>query len=341
MNWKAGFIPCKEWIRSSPRSPANRPRRMGRHASSGTVQPASDQGFALILVIWILALLAVLAASVAADSRSEAVIARNRLATAQARSLADGSIALAILGLIDPNPATRWHADGRPQPIQYADGTVSVIVQDEGGKIDLNAAPIELIGGLLDEFGVAPDERAAIANGILDRRREFATPNTFQASRAGLFGSRAATTDLARRAFADASELRMIPGVTRATYERILPFVTVYSSSPTVNPLTAPREVLLGIPGIIPQEVDFLLVFREQAIANVEKPPLSGVDRYVSVTDLSAAAIIAKATTGSGATFAREAIAAISPNLAVQPYRILRWRQAYDLPASEQAPTTP
>jgi general secretion pathway protein K len=341
MNCKAGFIPCKEWIRRSPKSGANLLRLMAGCCSSGTVQPASGRGFALLLVIWILALLAVLAAGVAADSRSGAIIARNRLTTAQARGLADAGVALAILGLIDPNPATRWHAEGRPQSIQYGDGTARVAVQDEGGKIDLNTAPIELIGGLLDELGVEPDERSAITNGILERRREFAPPNTFQASRAGLFGSPAATTDIAKRPFADASELRMIPGVTRATYERILPFVTVYSSNFTVNPLTAPREVLLGIPGINPQEVDFLLAFREQSIANVEKPPLSGVDRYVSVADLSAATIIAKATTGSGATFAREAVAAISPNLAVQPYRILRWRQAYDRPATEEPTTAP
>jgi general secretion pathway protein K len=339
MNYRAGCIRYKDPIRRSPSSDIDDASRTGgKDSLSDTARRSTDQGFALVLVIWVLALLAVLAASVAADSRSEAVIARNRLAAAQARALADAAITLAVVGLTDPNPETRWRADGRPQPVQYGDGSATLSVQDEGGKIDLNSAPIELIAGLLDEFGIAPDERSAITNGILERRHEFATPGSLVPSRADLPGE-TTTRDLDKQPFADESELRLIPGVTRATYERLRPFVTVYSMSPTVNPITATREVLLGIPGINPQEVGFFLASRDQAATSVEKPPLSGVDRYIRVTDLGTATIVAAATTTSGAAFTREAVAMISSNLAVQPYRILRWRQPLDSPAAGETPT--
>lgn len=339
MSCRAGCILWKDPIRRSPSTATNSASAMGgKGGASETARQSSDPGFALVLVIWILALLAVLAASVAADSRSEAVIARNRLGAAQARALADASIALAVAGLIDPNPATRWRADGHQQSIRYGDGSAGLSVQDEGGKIDLNSAPIELIGGLLDEFGIAPDERSAIANGIVERRREFATPNLLVPSRAALLGG-AVTTDLGKQPFADDSELRLIPGVTRVTYERLLPFVTVYSLSATINPITATREVLLAIPGINPQEVEFFLASRDQAATSVEKPLLSGVDRYIRVADLGTATIIAAATTGSGASFTREAVAVISPNLAIQPYRILRWRQPLEPPAADEMTT--
>ena len=154
-------------------------------------------------------------------------------------------------------------------------------------------------------------------------------------SRANLLGG-AAASDLGSQPFADSSELRQIPGLTRGTYERLVPYVTVYSMSPTVNPMTAGREVLLGIPGINPQEVDFFLASRAQSASSVEKPPLSGVDRYLSVTELGAATIVAVAKTDSGASFSREAVAMISPNLPIQPYRILRWRQPLD-PAPSDA----
>jgi general secretion pathway protein K len=335
MNCRAGCILWRDQIPRSLRSATDSALDMGgKSGLTDTASPSPDQGFALLLVIWVLALLAVLAASVAADSRSEAVIARNRLAVAQARGLADAGIVLAVAGLIDPNPATRWRADGHPQSIRYGDGSAALTVQDEGGKIDLNSAPIELIGGLLDEFGVAPDERSAITNGILERRQELATPNSLVPSRADLLGG-AGMTDLGKQPFADDSELRLIPGMTRATYERLLPFVTVYSMSPTINPMTATREVLLGIPGINAQEVGFFLVSRDQTATSAEKPPLSGVDRYIRIADLGAVTITAAATIGSGASFSREVVAMLSPNLAIQPYRILRWRQPLDQPAAD------
>jgi general secretion pathway protein K len=340
MNCRAGCILWRGRTLKSPSLDTSSASEVGgKGGSTEAARRSSESGFALLLVIWVLALLAVLAASVAADSRSEAVIARNRLTAAQARALADAGVALAVMGLIDPNPVTRWRADGHPQSIQYGDGSATLAVEDEGGKIDLNSAPIELIGGLLDEFGIAPDERSVITNGILDRRREFATPNSLVPTRANLLGG-AVPADLGTQPFADASELRLIPGVTRATYERLLPFVTVYSMSPTINPITATREVLLGVPGINPQEVDFFLASRDQTAASIEKPPLSGVDRYIRIADLSAATIVAAAKTGSGASFTREVVAMISPNLAIQPYRILRWRQPFDLPAADENEAT-
>ena len=79
-----------------------------------------ENGFALILVIWVLALLALLGAEVAANSRSAAVVSRNRLDLAQLQASADAGIALAVMGLLDPIVAARWQADGRIYNRQYA-----------------------------------------------------------------------------------------------------------------------------------------------------------------------------------------------------------------------------
>jgi general secretion pathway protein K len=286
----------------------------------------TERGFALLLVIWVLALLAVLAAGVAADSSSEAVIARNRMESAQARALADSGVTLGILGILDPNPATRWRADGRSQQFRFADGSLTVALQDEGGKIDINAAPTELIGGLADEFGLVPDQRAALLEGIADRRSAFKAASAPPPARLYLGGD-TYTADLAGRPFADLSELRLLPGITRATYDRLLPYLTVYSESATLNPVTASRDALLAVPGISPQEVDFYLGTRNQAAAGIEKPALSGADRYVQVGALHAVTITTKGVTPAGASFTREAVVMISPNLPIRPYRILSWRQ--------------
>ena len=309
---------------------------MKQSSNETTATGQAERGFALLLVIWVLALLAVLAAGVAADSTSEAVIARNRMDGAQARALADSGVTLGILGVLDPNPATRWPTDGRSQQFRLADGSVTVALQDEGGKIDLNAAPIDLIGGLADEFGIAPDIRAALINGVVDRRSLFKASAAPQPARFYL-GADTYTADIAAQPFAALSELQLLPGVTRSAYEQLLPYLTVYSESATLNPLTASREALLAVPGISPQDVDFYLGTRDQTAAGIEKPALSGVDRYVQPGGLHAVTISAKAVSAAGASFTREAIVMISPNLPIRPYRILSWGQARETPPASVA----
>jgi len=66
----------------------------------------SQRGFALLLVIWVLAILAVLAAGFAAGTRSETRVARNLLDAAQARALAEAGVALATGALIDNDPTS-------------------------------------------------------------------------------------------------------------------------------------------------------------------------------------------------------------------------------------------
>ncbi len=297
-----------------------------------------DQGFALVLVIWVLALLSILAAALAVDSRTAVEIARNRLELAQARAAADAGATLAIYGLLDPDPALRWRADGTTRTVRYAGSTVAITVDDEGGKIDLNAAPAEFVDGLLAEFDIAG--RQEIVGAILARRQSFAAAPIVPVRR--LLGADAGAQGLNRSIlpFATASELRLFTAISRADYARIRPYVTVYSRAPTVNPLTAPRAVLLAIPGVSPQEVEFLLAARAAAARGqpADMPGLTGVDRYVAQSDTVAATITAEATTGAGAHFARAAIVSLSAATPLQPFTIEQWGQADDPSGSLRAP---
>jgi hypothetical protein len=52
------------------------------------------------------------------------------------------------------NPELRWIADGREHVLAYGESRIRVSVQDEAGKIDINAAPDALLHGLLRSVGV-------------------------------------------------------------------------------------------------------------------------------------------------------------------------------------------
>jgi general secretion pathway protein K len=287
---------------------------------------AREDGFALLLVIWITALLALLAAGIAADSQGEARIAQSRLSLAKARLAADAGISLAALGLTEPDPAQRWRADGTARSLRYDGTAITVTVQDEGGKIDLNRAPLELIGGLMDEFDIARADREAILSGIAARRQAFAA----QASGpSGDFMRRRRTVDLGEVAFASVAELRTL-GIGRAAYDRLRPYLTVYSQNATVNPLTAPRETLLALPGASPQAIDFYLTSRQGQLPGQLGPDFralgSNAAQYLASLDPGAVTISAKAELGTGVVFTREAVVTMDGSN-IPPVKFLEWRR--------------
>jgi general secretion pathway protein K len=326
----------------------------------------SQRGFALLLVIWVLAILAVLAAGFAAGTRSETRVARNLLDAAQARALAEAGVALATGALIDNDPTSDWRTDGTLRDMSFDEGVVRIQIEDEGGKIDLNAGPPALLSGLCTELGIDGDTCAGLVDGVVSRRLAAVPPpapvfrglrNTGQPI--GLGAS--PVQDRLAAAFGSVEELRQLPAIDQASFDRLKPFVTVYSLSPRVDPAVAPREVLLAVPGINPREVERLLVARQaprQApgpgappasalppaanraapTSGAGPPPLpalSGVDAYVASGQLRAATVIAEARTASGGAFTRRAVISLT-GTPLNPTQMLEWRQELGPEAAEQ-----
>ena len=307
-----------------------------RGAGNGSQASLRDRGFALILVIWVLALLALLGAEVATDSRSAAVVSRNRVDLAQLQASADAGITLAVMGLLDPVVAARWQADGRVYDRQYAGRQLAITIADEGGKIDVNAASKELIAGLLNEFGADRHQQASIIQAILDRRVQFASIVPVVPSNTGRIFGQAHAINLAKLAFADVSELRLLPGMTRALYARLEPEVTVYSQNPTINPMTASRQTLLAIPGAGPGDADAVTAARGGGATQLDAEEASKLALYARADTLHVVTITARAGRVDGASFTRRAVVAVSPDRPLEWTRILRWEQPPDLSASNE-----
>jgi general secretion pathway protein K len=282
-----------------------------------------QRGFALILVIAVLSVLALLAAAIAVETRGTALGAHSRLEIVQARALADSGVTIAIMHVLDRNKASRWQADGAMHEERYGDASLRITVEDEAGKIDLNNAPKELIAGLVGEFTSA-EQVGTLTDAILDRRASFAA----MPQGAGRFytGGFTGFQSLARLAFADISELRLIPGMSAALYERLAPYVTVYSQNPTLNRQTASRVALLAMPNVTASDVDALIASRGVA-ETVAPAQLSAFARYTRIGNLQAATIVADARLPGGISFTREAVVAIAPDQPLAPPRFLRWRQ--------------
>jgi general secretion pathway protein K len=137
-------------------------------------------------------------------------------------------------------------------PIDLGEGTIHIVVEDEERKININRlvlangnAPddqrLAVFRRLLEILEIDP----SLADAVVDWLDNDETPRV---------GGAESTFYLSRRFpykakndfFDTVEELRLVRGVTPEVFERIRPFITVYSSG-KVNINTAPIQVLMAL----------------------------------------------------------------------------------------------
>jgi general secretion pathway protein K len=123
-------------------------------------------GFALIVVLWTLVLIAFIVAHLTATGRTEVQIAGNLVANSVAQAAADGAIFEAVFNLSDPRPEQRWPVDGTVHQIAIGNSRVVVRLEDEASWINPSMAPPELIEALLRVIGSDPDTALRLAAAV-------------------------------------------------------------------------------------------------------------------------------------------------------------------------------
>jgi general secretion pathway protein K len=300
----------------------DKPAGAGEYAGTPGDLRDGECGMALLTVLWVVALLAALALGFANVSRTDASLVRNRYAAARAEALANSGVSLAIAGLLDPEQRGGWRADGTPRDLAYDGGTIAVRVQDEAGKLDLNKTSDDILANLLRNLGLGAGDSGALVVAI-DR---------WKAAREALWRGFGHSDDengrgIAAGPFLALAELRGVPGFSGGIYDRVAPFLTVYSHDYRVDPRTAPSIVLRSLPGADPAQVEAYVGARRSLGPDPERmPPLTGLGRFLALNPLTIASITATSRTTGGASFTRDAVVNLIGSGA-QPYRLLAWRR--------------
>ena len=113
-----------------------------------------SSGFALIMVLWFLVLIAAISTNLMANARSETAIVRNIRAAAAAEALADGAVAQTVFNQTAKITAGRWKLDGEPHLISLPGGEATIRLYDENQKINPNHASDALLAALFETAGV-------------------------------------------------------------------------------------------------------------------------------------------------------------------------------------------
>lgn len=233
--------------------------------------PMRARGAALLLVLWLVVLLTGLIAIFGSLARSEALQGRTLARGTAARFAAEAGLEVAALHLQGADPQQRWLPDGRPQRFPFEGHTVEVRVLDESAKVDLNAAPADVLTGLLVALGESADRGRLLAGAIQD----FRDTDDLLAAEGG-----AEDPDYARaglpygakdRPFETVSELRQVLGVDAALFDRVRPYLTVYTGQARPTATFASMPVLQAL-GMTPEQIAVVLAQRGEAPPGQDLP---------------------------------------------------------------------
>jgi general secretion pathway protein K len=212
---------------------------------------AGQHGAALLLVMWLIALLAALVGAFALIARTEHMQGRVLVRGLVAENAARAGIEYAMIRVAVADPRQQWLPDGRPHRWRYGGADVEVKIVDENGKIDLNQADMTLLTEFIRGFGNDPQQAAKLAAAIIDWR----DPDSLSQPAGGGEDADYASAELPYGAkdaeFESAAELEQVLGFTPALYAKMAPHLTVFSGRVRPDPAFASAEVLdaMGMDG--------------------------------------------------------------------------------------------
>lgn len=291
------------------------------------IRMLKQRGVALVLVLWVLALLTVIAGSYSFAMRTEAALAQNLVATAQARALADGAVHRGLYELLRPETdSAKWKPDGKIHEWASGEAKIGVMMTGESGKIDLNTASDALLKGLFRSAGLGEEESMALLDAILDWRDpdDLRRPNGAELADYVAAGSKYVPSNAS---FEMLEELQQVKGMSPALYRRLRGALTIFSGQPGINPALAPRQALLAIPGVDAAQVDAYIAQRQEYIDSSQPPPpFPPASGFASAGPGAAFSLRAEAKLGSGGFFVREAVVGLTQDRK-HPFRILSWKE--------------
>lgn len=330
------------------RRPLRRPLRWG------------ERGIALVVVLWALTVIAVISANFTTANRDGLLLARNTVERAKAEALADAGVYRAVLAIVNQEPEPEagdaagedgasgdaapslntvrtgpndedeqfgefgpptWRANGKVYDWPLADGVVSISIQDEAGKIDINGAPDDLLEKLFRAAGLSEEETLVMVDRLIDYRDTDAERRPFGAED---IDYRRADMDYGAkdRPFERTDELRRVLGMTPELYSAVEPLITVHSRQRGVDPDVAQAAVLavLGAASVA---------------ADTTEPPAQTAPRATRTdrrrdrasSRQRAFTITAEARTAGGGVFVRQAVIELTGNRD-RPIDIRQWDQA-------------
>lgn len=277
-----------------------------------------QHGIALIAVLWVTAFLAIIASTVAYQSRSSLQMTKNRVDMLKVTQAAEGAILVTVADLVNAPENFANFSRGRFNQFVVDNIEVEVSLFDESGKVDLNTAPAAILQALMLEIGTDENLAARVANAIIDWRDPDDAVRVDGAEDAQYFaaGLNYGSKD---QEFRRIEELSLVYGVTPQIYTALSPYVTVHSQDFGVN--------LAAASPLVQRAVNNASQLENESSITEEDDFLADADDFSTLTGGYIYTVRAKAKNSNGIKKQYSAIVRLDRGNTYEPFTILRWTQ--------------
>jgi general secretion pathway protein K len=193
---------------------------------------ARPRGFALVIVLWSVGLLALLGTELTSTARGQLRLAAADRDHVQAEAAADGAIRQAVFVLLGGG-----HLGSPRQPVRIRIGNevVDVTTEDESTKLNPNAVPPETLRALLVAVGVDQPRAALLAAEMGDWRRRTLN-SVLGGTKIDQYREHGLPYGPGDRPFGSVEEIGLIPDMTQDILARLRPWLSVYQEGQTNDP---------------------------------------------------------------------------------------------------------
>ncbi len=221
-----------------------------------------ERGIALLLVIWVLVILAALAAEMAMSARGDIGAVRNFKEGREAYYLARAGVQMAFAELLEDFDYVHIK-DGQdilgragddlkepefsPRQVKFGGGLAAYVITDENAKLNLNALARDE-GGLRRLFKTLFPDGIEGEDTVIDSILDWADADDFHrpnGAESDYYQSLKPPYKAKNGDFDSVAELRRVKGVSPQIFAALEKVLTVYSAG-ALNPNTATPEVLLA-----------------------------------------------------------------------------------------------
>lgn len=243
--------------------------------------PKRQSGIAIIMVLWMIMVMMTMAATLLYSVKTETQMVSFARENAQARAFADAATRYAVMQLFLPQDKREVAIGGGASRWTYGGYEAEIRLVGENGLIDVNRADRALLSLVLEQVGVVEDE----AETVLDLIEDFRDPDDLKHINGaedddyedeGLdYGAKDAP-------FERIEELQQVLGMTPQLYKALSRYLSVNSNSAGINPMLAPRQILMVLADGEAELVDEYIRLREESEGAYVQPPFGG--RFIDPT---------------------------------------------------------
>ena len=246
-------------------------------ANSSYLSPCSSllnkqKGVALIVVLWMVSIMLMIGSAMLYSVKTDSTMTAYTKTSAQASSYADAALRYAVAQLMLPKQIRELKTTGSPYAWQYDGMTAEISVIGENGLVDINSATRTLLQKVFEQIGIVDDEAETLIDAIQDfkdkddlKRLNGAEDRDYEAA-GFLYGSKDAP-------FERIEELQQVMGITASIYNRLSKYLTVSSQGKGINPMLAPRHILMLLADGDAAAVNDYITQREESEGEYVHPP--------------------------------------------------------------------